>query len=131
VSLPCKFITMALPLSPNIHKLEREIAALSFEEKLWLLAQIAQQVQPSLAAQLPVENLPGELFSEMGADLRTVADAPNLQREGVEISESAPLLEGQLLRKNGVLVLGGTLEGDVDGILDEVREERIQEIMGQ
>jgi hypothetical protein len=121
---------MALPLSPNIHKLEREIAALSFEEKLWLLAQIAQQVQPSLAAQLPVENSPGELFAGMGADLRTVADAPNLQREGIEIFESAPSLEGQLLRKDGVLVMGGTLEGDVDGILDDVREERIQELMG-
>jgi hypothetical protein len=104
-------MTMALPLSPNIHKLESEIAALSFEEKLWLLAQIAQQVQPSFAARLPV-------------------DAPNFQREGIEISESAPLLEGQLLRKGGVLVIEGSLEGDVDGILDEVREERIQNLMG-
>jgi hypothetical protein len=104
-------MTMALPLSPNIHKLEREIAALSLEEKLWLLAQIAQQVQPSLAARLPV-------------------NAPNLQQEDIEISESAPLLEGQLLRKGGVLVIEGALEGDADGILDEVREERIQELMG-
>jgi hypothetical protein len=115
---PVNPLLMALPLSPNIHKLEREIAALSFEEKLWLLAQIAQQVQPSLAAQLPVENLPGELLAERSTELRTVADAPNLQQEGIDISESAPTVEGPLLRKDGVLVLGGTLEGDVDGISD-------------
>jgi hypothetical protein len=88
---------MAQPLSPHIYKLESEIAALSFEEKLWLLAQIAQQVQPLLAVQLP--------------------------------TEFTTYTEEVLCGNDGVLVMVGTVEGNVDNILDEVREERIQELM--
>ena len=50
------------------HKLEREIALLPFEEKLWLIAQIARQIQPVAIPNNEIE------LSEMAND-------PEIQRE--------------------------------------------------
>jgi len=63
---------MTNTLSPIVQKLEREIAALSFEEKLWLLAQIAQQIQPKSRRKNLVD---------LDAELLDMANDPEIQRE--------------------------------------------------
>jgi len=63
---------MTNTLSPIVQKLEREIAALSFDEKLWLLAQIAQQIQPTSRRKHLIDP---------DTDLLDMANDPEIQRE--------------------------------------------------
>jgi hypothetical protein len=64
-----KISCTAMPQSPLAAKLEREIASLSFADKLWLLAQVAQQVQQGFSGSLDRPNL------------AAMADDPDIQRE--------------------------------------------------
>jgi hypothetical protein len=66
---------MISPVSPSLDRLSREIAVLSVTEKLWLLAQIAQQIQPDFSGDLAVTGF----FSE--GDLLEMASDPDIQRE--------------------------------------------------
>jgi hypothetical protein len=99
---------MALPSSSIVHRLEQEIATLSFEEKLWLLTQIAQQIQPSFSKTNLIEE-PEELLNQV---------------EVPQISTT-----GELQRQDGILMIIGSVQGNPN-TLDEIREERIQELMG-
>jgi hypothetical protein len=58
-----------------LHRLEREISELSTGDKLWLLAQIAQQLQP-----------PKPSLSSLEQTLMEMANDPQIQQEiaGIE-----------------------------------------------
>jgi hypothetical protein len=99
---------MAIPVSAIVHRLEQEIASLSFEEKLWLLTQIAQQIQPSFSRANPLEDR---------------EESPS-QAE----SPQSAITDG-LQRQDGVLMIIGSVQGNPD-TLNEIREERMQELMG-
>jgi hypothetical protein len=96
-----------MTLSPIVHRLEQEIATLSFEEKLWLLAQIAQQVQPPLPSLDLVQNL----------------------REKASDEAESIIVDGRIQREDGVLMIVGAIQENAD-VLDEIWKERIQELMG-
>ena len=73
--------------SPEVYELEREIAALSVEDKLWLQAQIERQIR---AAAL------GKSTSEIEAELAEMATDPDMQRElaAIELEFAATSMDG-------------------------------------
>jgi hypothetical protein len=81
---------MTSSVSPSLDRLSREIAVLSVTEKLWLLAQIAQQVQPDFSEDLAVRGS----FSEL--DLLEMANDPDIQREMTAIDSefAVALMDG-------------------------------------
>jgi hypothetical protein len=81
---------MTIFLSPSLHRLAREISVLSLTEKLWLLAQIALQIQPDF----PIDNLAKGVFSEV--DLLEMAKDPEIQREMTAINSefAVTLMDG-------------------------------------
>jgi hypothetical protein len=71
---------MTISMSPSLHRLSQEIAVLSLTEKLWLLAQIALQVQPDFS----IDNLATNTCSEV--ELRAMANGPEIQQEMTAIN---------------------------------------------
>jgi hypothetical protein len=67
--------------SPAVYELEREIALLPIEDKLWLQAQIDRQIR---AAAL------GKSVSEIEAELEEMANDPDIQRELAAIEYGIP-----------------------------------------
>jgi hypothetical protein len=73
--------------SPEVCELEREIASLPVEDKLWLQAQIDRQIR---AAAL------GKSTSEIEAELAEMANDPDMQRElaAIELEFAATSMDG-------------------------------------
>jgi hypothetical protein len=59
-----------------VYELEREIASLPVEDKLWLQVQIDRQIRAAAI---------GKSVSEIEADLEEMANDPDIQRELAEI----------------------------------------------
>jgi hypothetical protein len=78
---------MANTRSAVVRKLEREIAFLPFEEKLWLLAQIAQQIQPTSF---------GKSGDGTENELGEMAGDPEIQREiaTIELEFATTVMDG-------------------------------------
>lgn len=70
-----------------VYELEREIAELPVEDKLWLQAQIDKQIR---AAAL------GKSASEIESELEEMANDPEIQRElaAIELEFSATSMDG-------------------------------------
>ena len=73
--------------SSIVYELEREIAELPVEDKLWLQAQIDKQIR---AAAL------GKSASEIESELEEMANDPEIQRElaAIELEFSATSMDG-------------------------------------
>ena len=73
--------------SPEVHKIESEIASLPVEDKLWLQAQIDKQIR---AAALR------KSASEIEAELEEMANDPDIQRElaAIEVEFAATSMDG-------------------------------------
>ncbi len=76
---------MVTPPSPVLHRLEREIFDLPTADKLWLLAQIAQQLQP-----------PNPKTSSLEQTLMEMANDPQIQQEiaGIEAEFAIAGMDG-------------------------------------
>jgi hypothetical protein len=73
--------------SPAVNRLEREIASLPVEDKLWLQTQIDRQIR---AAAL------GKSTSEIEAELEEMANDPDIHRElaAIELEFAATSMDG-------------------------------------
>jgi hypothetical protein len=73
--------------SPEVYQLEREIASLPVEDKLWLQAQIDRQIR---AAAL------GKSASEIESELEEMANDPDIQRElaAIELEFATTSMDG-------------------------------------
>jgi hypothetical protein len=73
--------------SPEVYDLEREIASLPVEDKLWLQAQIDRQIR---AAAL------GKSIGEIEDELAEMANDPDMQRElaAIELEFAATSMDG-------------------------------------